>query len=184
MKNKLNPIHLLLVAAIAFTSVLSSCKKEIDITIPKDFDNIEFTVPASPTAINGKLASKDVTTNIEELAKARGFDISKIKSAKITAISFTINDPNATPVNFDIVDNIEAHLTSTNAPDIKIGNKSLTHNGATEASLDLADGVDVAPYIKQNTFTYTINGKTNAPIPHDVPMTAKLHMEFVVPIVQ
>ena len=183
MQNKKYFIYsVFLLMSVIFLS--TSCKKGIDATFTKDFSNVAFTIPATTQSGTINSSGVNVSTGISKYASDNGFSLSNLKSAKIKTCTLTINDTSATPITFDVIDYITAQVGSTGLSTVDIATKNpITHNAATTLTLDL-NSTDVAPYIKADNFTYQVTGHTNAPVPHNVPMTAHITFEITASVIK
>ncbi|MBL7765752.1 MAG: hypothetical protein JNJ58_06655 [Chitinophagaceae bacterium] len=169
---------LLLILATGTMTIFNSCNKLVALNLSKDYSNIDFVITA-PQAAGLIVIEDEITSDLEALASSNGFDINKIESANLKSVTLTINDPNATPVTFDIVDAATGYLSADNQTVLEVASDDAVQTSATEMTMDLK-GVDVAPYLKSSKFKFKVNLTTNAPITHDVPMNAKLSFSFKV----
>ncbi len=175
-----------MIAAFAFNFV--SCKKGIDATFDKDFANINFVVSKDTAKGSFTTGGANVTTGISQMASDKGFSLNNIQSVKIKTCTLTINDTTSNPtisnpkVTFSMIDSISAQLSSTGLSTIAIAKNSGSLTGTT-LSMNL-NSLDVTSYIKANTFSFNVVGHTNAPVPHDVPMTADVTFEITASVIQ
>ena len=177
MKNNFSILKVAAIIAVAFvTFATTSCKKGVDITFTQNFSSINFVVKQTTQQGSITMSGVNVNTGISQLASDKGFNINDLKSAKIKTCTLTINDTILPHVTFAMIDSISAQLSSTGLSTVTIANNAGTLSGST-LSMNL-NSVDVAPYIKANTFSFQVIGHTNAPVPHDVPMNAAVTFEI------
>lgn len=172
-----------MLATVAVSTLFVSCKKEIDTSFSKDFGNISFTVKATTAKGYFTIQAADISTAITQMAADKGFDVNKIKSAKIKSCTISINDTVTTvpKITFDAIDSVRASLSSSGLATVDIGTVVPAHNGSTSITLPTTS-TDFVPYIKADKFSYSLWGKTNQAIPHDVPMKATMTFDITVTI--
>lgn len=164
---------------LAFTAFLfQSCDKVLTLNLDKEYANIDFSITA-PQPAGTIVIDEEVVTDLASLASSQGFDISMIESAEIKSVTMTINDPNSNPVTTAIVSSVKASMFADNVQISEIASNSATHTSPTQIDLDLK-GVDIAPYLKANKFTFRAEIVTNANIDHDVPVNVALKCSFKV----
>ena len=176
---KINCFILPLLIASIFS--ISSCGKLLNATFTKTFSNITFEIDTTSTVGNVTFAGENINTDISNFAASNNFSLSKIKSAKLKSCTLTINDISTIqpPITFNILDSVFGKLSGVGLNPIEVSNTSILPNSnATTLNLNVRD-VDVMPYIKADSFNYIISGRTNAPIPHKVQMTASVTFEIV-----
>ena len=166
----------LLLAGTAF--LLQSCDKIITLNLDKEYSNIDFMITA-PQPAGTIVIDEEVVTDLATLASSQGFDINKIESAEIKSVTLTINDPNTNPVTTAIITSVKASMFADNVQITEIASDDATHTSPTQIDMDLK-GLDIAPYLKANKFTFRAEIVTNAAITHDVPVNVALKCAFKV----
>ena len=167
-----------LLLAIATIFWMNSCSKISTITLHKTYSDVSFIIPAPQPAGTFEI-EREIEADLQDLASTNGFDISKIESASINSISLQINDSSLIPVTFDIVDNAVCTFDVDGTTVSEVGTDDAVHTSASQMDFDLK-GVDVTPYLKSTHFKVKMKMTTNAPITHDVPMTATIACSFKV----
>lgn len=157
---------------------LAACKKLISITLTKNYQSVELIIQAPQSAGTFTL-TKEIMSDLEQLASSNNFDINKIESAKLESLTVNIEDTDPTPYTFDIVDAASATLAADGQTVLEVATDDATQISATEMQMDLK-GVDIAPYLKSTKFNFNLALTTNTAITHNVPLKATLKCTFVV----
>lgn len=167
MKKIFTPLVLI---AILF---VSACTKEkLVVKFGLNAKEVLFTVPATPLSGDMNFVLKQLDYNLDSIAKANSISISQIKSAKINTIDLDIIDQNQT--TFNIVDSAEAFASVDNKPEILIGyKKPISKDNLRTIRLTIPD-IEFADYLKSKTVQFRLKGRTNAPLPNDVQMRARI----------
>lgn len=117
-----------------------------------------------------------VAFDIEDTREFENHDTTKehVQSARITLVRLSVVSPE--DATFDFLNEITFFVESPNHPKVQVATKAVP-NGANTIDLDLAD-VDVAPYVKDETFsvTTTANGRNPS---EDVTVKADMTVRVV-----
>ena len=116
---------------------------------------------------------------MKDLALQNGFDISKIESATINAISLQIADTTLPSYTFGIVDNAVCSLSADGVSVTEVGTDDAIHTSPTQIDFELND-IDVTSYLKASSYKAKIKFTTNTDITHDVPMIASIQCSIKV----
>ena len=158
--------------------MLNSCSRFKSITIHKTYSDITFVIPAPMVAGTFEI-EKDIQADLKDLALQNGFDISKIESATINAISLQIADTTLPSYTFGIVDNAVCSLSADGVSVTEVGTDDAIHTSPTQIDFELND-IDVTSYLKASSYKAKIKFTTNTDITHDVPMIASIQCSIKV----
>jgi hypothetical protein len=169
------------VAALFFSAfLLNSCDQVKVIKVEKTIDGgtVEFLL-APQTNLNYDVAKSDMM-DIAELIKPYDLTMDNLKSLKIESAVVDIIDSTATPVNFDIADNMSVEIGTSTLASNKIAYKDpVPHTGLIALPLDVMPDVDLIPYAKSNDINYHLKLKLNKALDHPVQMKLTLKWKIV-----
>ncbi|MFT3824907.1 MAG: hypothetical protein QM731_13375 [Chitinophagaceae bacterium] len=158
-----------LVALISFVTLFSACDKvkdALNLSITMEMANVEFTIPTQQVGTQ-TLAEISVPFNVDSLikAKASGFSVNSIRSAKIKSCTLTLlNGTEAN--NFAALSACTAAFSSNNitTPVILAQLTSNPDSYATTLNLPVNSDTELKDYLKASSFSYVISGTTRRAI--------------------
>ena len=167
---------LALVAVFMFTN--STCKKKIRLEKSINSKSIDFI--ALPQAAGTFTFSKTQDLDIDALLKDYDLSLTNVMSIQPESLVITIEDTTATPVTYDIVDNVILNMGTNTIPMKKVAWKDpMPKGGLTSVSPDVDTNIDILELAKANTISYDFTGKLNTALNHQVKMKATFTWKVV-----
>jgi hypothetical protein len=153
---------LLLLVAGATIMGLVSCDKVKDMikfNVGVQSQNVDFAVPILTNAGEQTLASESVTVNIDSIIKTKNASagVGNIKSAKVTEVILEVQDADGDN-SLGIVESAKVMLSSDTKTEM-VTIAELTGNPdeyKTAITIPANGDVDLADYLKANTYSYTL----------------------------
>jgi hypothetical protein len=176
----------MMMVAGATVLMLASCEKIKDlaqINVGAQSQNVAFTISIVPGAGEQNLAAEAVQLNIDSLIKAQNSSVgvNNIKSARVTGVRIEILDADSVN-NFAVVEACKVMLSSDTKPE-KVTIAELNGNPdeyKTSIDIPLNGDVDLADYMKGNSFSYTLWAKTRRGTTKEVHCTATISYDLKV----
>lgn len=169
-----NVISILSVAALC--TMNSGCKLLDELrTFDINYD-VDFTIPSS-TIINLPIdiPTPPTTTNSEQRFEDEGVESEWIDSIRLTGLTVTINSPQGE--DFEFLEDISLFMNADGQQEVLIAEKVPVPSGSgSQIELDVT-GVDLYPYISQNSFSLRTQVTTDQAMTQSVDCTARLVIE-------
>jgi hypothetical protein len=167
---------------IAFAAIFifsnSTCKKKVK--IEKDVDGAEVTMTALPQSAGTFDFTQNVKFDLDALLKQYDLSINDLTSVEPVSATITIIDSTATPVSFDIVDNVSVELASSSIPNKRVIYKDpVPHTGLSVISPDIDTTTDFLALAQANDITYHFKGTLNKALSHAVQMKVAIKWHVV-----
>lgn len=106
--------------------------------------------------------SSVVTSGLKDELEKNNTSLDLLDELNLKSAEVTISgDSNS---NFDAIEKVELYLSADGQPEVMIASKNPVPDGQTTLMLDVNNTENLANYIKSNTFTYTVKGRTSAPL--------------------
>jgi hypothetical protein len=164
----LKTLSIAILAIFLFSN--AQCNKKIKLV--KTIDGATATFIATPQSAGNYDYSQLVKMDMEAELKKFDISLSSLTAATIESATITLIDSTATPVTFDIMDNISLELGNTSVPLRKLVWKDpVPHTGLTTLQADADTEFDVLPLVKSNEVNYHFTGKLNAALDHPITIT-------------
>jgi len=130
---------------------------------------VTFDLP--PQAAGDYMVTQEISFNFDSLVSQFDLDLINLAGVKPQSATISIIDTSATPVTFDILDNVELYLESATIPARKIAYKDpVLHTGLITLALDVDNTNDILDFANANTVTIKLKAKLNAATDHQIQM--------------
>jgi hypothetical protein len=165
---------------------LVSCdklKELAKINVGAQSQDVEFNIPVVSGAGEQNLAGANVYLNIDSIIKATNSSVgvNNIKSARVTAVSITVLEPDSAN-NFAVVEACKVLLSSDTKPE-QVTIAEMNGNPdeyKTTVDIPLNSSVDLAEYVKGNSYSYTLWAKTRRGTTKEVKCKATISYDLTV----
>ena len=155
--------------------VANSCKKaKIDVNFDLSIADLIFIIDSTSVTGPQELATVVIRAKLEEELKKQKSNASldDIKSVTLKSANLEITDP--TGQTFDIASSAEGFFSGGSLAKVRVVWKDvIPATGLTEIDLDVSSS-DLAPYIKLNELTYSVNGNLTAPLTEKTTVRGKV----------
>lgn len=156
------------IGLLLLSLTLSACKDNITaFEFSHDYAAINIIVDTTSTLGELTFTTREIATDIQEIASDNGVSVDKLKSVKLSEVIVTLIDINANPYTFDLLDRIETKIGKTTDSTLVMlaGKNPVPDGGVTEFKMDV-NNVELLDYFKNTRLRFQLSGFTNDSIQH------------------
>ena len=166
---------ILLTMAAALTFLNFKCDEDgVVIDFNYTYANVEFSIEPVPVTGEQSFATSEIDLKIDSVFAENDISKESLKGAKITSMKFVITAP--ANGNFNAIDYLDVSMSAPSAglPEVHIAKTPNPMPQDVQSVEVVADGGDLAPYIKAGVIKLIIKGKNNAPIEEKIDMKGSI----------